>query len=77
MREHEYSSLVQIQSWSEIPRGVPLFESLVVVQNTPAVRANEGKVASSDHKDTLEVRSCGEETSADFPLCCMHCRDIR
>src|SRR5205085_4004820 len=34
LREYEYSSLVQIQGWSEVPRGTPLFESIVVVQNT-------------------------------------------
>jgi amino acid adenylation domain-containing protein len=31
-REHEHSPLVQIQQWSEIPRGQPLFESLVVFE---------------------------------------------
>jgi non-ribosomal peptide synthase protein (TIGR01720 family) len=30
-----YSGLTQIQSWSEIPRGVPLFDSLVVFENYP------------------------------------------
>ncbi len=32
MREHEHSPLVRIQGWSEVPRGVPLFESLVVFE---------------------------------------------
>ncbi|NDJ18573.1 non-ribosomal peptide synthetase [Myxacorys almedinensis] len=35
MRQYEYSSLVQIQGWSELPRGVPLFESLVITENYP------------------------------------------
>ncbi|KAM3100396.1 amino acid adenylation domain-containing protein [Phormidesmis sp. 146-12] len=35
MRQYEYSSLVQIQGWSELPRGVPLFESLVIAENYP------------------------------------------
>ena len=36
MRQFEYSSLVQIQKWSEVPRSLPLFESILVYQNLPA-----------------------------------------
>ncbi|MBX3301081.1 MAG: amino acid adenylation domain-containing protein [Nitrospira sp.] len=35
MRQYEYASLVQIQGWSEVPRGQPLFESLLVYENVP------------------------------------------
>jgi non-ribosomal peptide synthetase component F len=35
MRQYEYSSLVEVQGWSEVPRGVPLFESIVVFENLP------------------------------------------
>ena len=34
-RRHEHSPLVQIQGWSEVPRGLPLFESIVGFQNQP------------------------------------------
>jgi amino acid adenylation domain-containing protein/non-ribosomal peptide synthase protein (TIGR01720 family) len=34
-RRYEYSPLVQVQAWSEVPRGVPLFESLLAFQNYP------------------------------------------
>lgn len=34
-RQFEYSPLVQVQGWSEVPRGQPLFESLVVFENYP------------------------------------------
>ncbi len=34
IREHELTSLVDIQSWSEIERGVPLFESIMVLENS-------------------------------------------
>jgi amino acid adenylation domain-containing protein len=34
-RQYEYSPLVQIQGWSEVPRGTPLFESIVVFENYP------------------------------------------
>jgi amino acid adenylation domain-containing protein/non-ribosomal peptide synthase protein (TIGR01720 family) len=36
-RQYEYSPLVQIQAWSGIPRGQPLFESLLVFENYPAI----------------------------------------
>ncbi|NUM34973.1 MAG: amino acid adenylation domain-containing protein [Candidatus Brocadiae bacterium] len=33
IREYELSSLVDVQGWSEIERGVPLFESIMVLEN--------------------------------------------
>ena len=39
MRQYEYSPLVEVQGWSEVPRGVPLFDSLVVFENYPVDRA--------------------------------------
>ncbi|CAG0992339.1 nonribosomal peptide synthetase DhbF [Myxococcaceae bacterium] len=35
MREYEYSPLVQIQEWSELPRGQQLFFSLITYENAP------------------------------------------
>ncbi|HEX8474859.1 MAG TPA: amino acid adenylation domain-containing protein, partial [Pyrinomonadaceae bacterium] len=35
LRQFEYSPLVQVQGWSEVARGVPLFESLLVFENYP------------------------------------------
>jgi amino acid adenylation domain-containing protein/non-ribosomal peptide synthase protein (TIGR01720 family) len=35
LREYESSPLVLVQSWSEAPRGEPLFESLLVFENYP------------------------------------------
>ncbi len=34
-RQYEYTSLTQIQGWSEIPRGQELFQSLLVFENYP------------------------------------------
>ncbi len=34
-RQYEYSPLVEIQGWSEINRGLPLFESILVFENYP------------------------------------------
>jgi amino acid adenylation domain-containing protein len=35
LRRFESSPLIKVQEWSDIPRGRPLFESIVIVQNTP------------------------------------------
>ncbi|MGP1384410.1 MAG: non-ribosomal peptide synthetase [Thainema sp.] len=35
LRQYEYSPLMQVQQWSEIPQGTPLFESIVVFENYP------------------------------------------
>jgi amino acid adenylation domain-containing protein len=34
LREYEQTPLLQVQGWSEVPRGTPLFESIVVFENT-------------------------------------------
>ena len=34
-RQYEYSSLIDIQGWSDVPRGVPLFETILVFENLP------------------------------------------
>ena len=34
-RQHEHCPLVDIQGWSEIPRGQPIFESILVFENYP------------------------------------------
>ena len=33
--QHEHDPLALIQGWSEVPRGLPLFDSIVVFQNLP------------------------------------------
>jgi len=35
IRQYEYPPLVQIQQWSEVPKGQALFKSLVVFENAP------------------------------------------
>ncbi len=35
LRQYEYTPLVKIQEWSDLPRGVPLFENIVVFENYP------------------------------------------
>src|SRR5262249_2150115 len=33
--QHEHVPLAEVQSWSSVPRGLPLFESILVFQNYP------------------------------------------
>ena len=33
LREHEHTPLARIQAWSDVPRGTPLFDTLVVFEN--------------------------------------------
>jgi amino acid adenylation domain-containing protein len=46
-REYEYSSLVEIKAWSDMPPSLPLFESFVVFENHPVatgIQHLDGKV---------------------------------
>ena len=40
-RQYEYSPLAQVQGWSDVPRGLPLFSSIVAFQNFPSTPARE------------------------------------
>lgn len=41
-RQYEYNPLPKVQEWSEVPRGLPLFESIMVFENkTLAVRLGQ------------------------------------
>src|SRR5262249_27373066 len=42
MRQYEYSPLVDVQGWSEVERGVPLFESLLAYENYPVEQLEAG-----------------------------------
>ncbi|MDX6528409.1 MAG: hypothetical protein QOH41_699, partial [Blastocatellia bacterium] len=42
MREYEWSSLVDVQGWSEIGRGEELFDSIVVFENYPQHKPAKG-----------------------------------
>ena len=66
LRQHEHSSLLDIQGWSEVPRGTPLFESLVVFENI----GNESAASAESGSLVLErVRSIGGGTN--YPLTLM------
>jgi hypothetical protein len=66
LQQYEYCSLLDIQGWSEIPRGVPLFDTILVFENLPVgghSQMADGKVKV--HSD----RSYGSATG--YPLTLM------
>ncbi|BAY50181.1 amino acid adenylation domain protein (plasmid) [Scytonema sp. HK-05] len=51
LEQYAYTPLVDIQAWSDVPRGTPLFESLVVFENYPldaSLQEGSGSVKVSD-----------------------------
>jgi len=65
-RELEYSPLSQVQSWSEVPRGTPLFSSLLAFENYPvdvAVAKREG--------GSLEIDEVEFPEATNYPLTLM------
>lgn len=62
MRQYEYTPLVQIQAWSEFPRNTPLFESIIVFENTPTGKFSQEK---NSHLQLLDA-SIFEKTN--YPL---------
>ncbi|MFL6261096.1 MAG: amino acid adenylation domain-containing protein [Thermoanaerobaculia bacterium] len=62
MRRHEGSSLLEIQGWSEIPGGGPLFDSILAFVNHPvdaALRRADGD---------LQIREVRYGTRTNYPL---------
>ncbi|HYO11588.1 MAG TPA: amino acid adenylation domain-containing protein, partial [Thermoanaerobaculia bacterium] len=61
-RQHEHVPLMDIHAWSEVPRGTPLLESLLVYENFP--------VPTSLHQGDgeLEVRDVQFMDMSNFPL---------
>jgi amino acid adenylation domain-containing protein len=66
MRQFEYSSLVQIQGWSEVPRGLPLFESLLVFENYPTGSAFDA--STWEESVGLSVSDVRTADLINFPL---------
>src|SRR6266404_3143565 len=61
--DYEYSPLVQVQAWSDLPSGTPLFESLFVFENYPldwAIRNWAGAL--------LRISEVGNFEKVNYPL---------
>jgi amino acid adenylation domain-containing protein/non-ribosomal peptide synthase protein (TIGR01720 family) len=62
LRAYEWSSLVEVQSWSEVERGRPLFESLLIFENYPVDAALFGEGTS------LRMRDVRSFDRTNYPL---------
>ncbi|MCU0532553.1 MAG: amino acid adenylation domain-containing protein [Hydrococcus sp. Prado102] len=62
-RQYEYTPLVDIQRWSEIPANIPLFESIVVFENYPVE-----KIALKESGLDLEIKICDRFERSNYPL---------
>jgi surfactin family lipopeptide synthetase C len=65
MRQYEYSPLVEVQRWSEVPRGLSLFESVLIFENFPEADALLAQI------DDLEVREEWAIRQTNYPLTVM------
>lgn len=62
MRQFEYTPLVQIQGWSDVPRGTALFESILVFENFPISGLDSGGQGS------LGIKAGVFASHTNFPL---------
>jgi len=62
VRQYEYSPLAQVQRWSEVPRGLPLFESILTFQNYPV----DDKL--QDHSQSLSISNVRHSSQTNYPL---------
>ena len=61
-RQFEYSSLIDIQGWSDVPRTSPLFESILVFENYPVDEA------LMDRRGAIHVESVQSAEQTNYPL---------
>ncbi|MGJ5676045.1 MAG: condensation domain-containing protein [Nostochopsis sp.] len=61
-RHHEYTPLTQIQGWSEVPRNLPMFETIVVVENLPVSQFVR------DWKGNIGFKQTGTYYRNNYPL---------
>lgn len=55
LRQYEYSPLAEVQKWSEIGRGLPLFESIYVFENYPMDASMPDTIAGLTVRDIHAV----------------------
>jgi amino acid adenylation domain-containing protein/non-ribosomal peptide synthase protein (TIGR01720 family) len=68
MRQYEYSPLVEVQGWSEVERGVALFETLLAFENYPIAPISDGTKAAGG---SLTVAQGQSTERTNYPLTLM------
>jgi non-ribosomal peptide synthase protein (TIGR01720 family) len=61
-REYEHAPLAEVQSWSDLPQGAPLFESLLAFENFPLDRT------LSERGGSLRIRDVQVYDRTNYPL---------
>jgi amino acid adenylation domain-containing protein/non-ribosomal peptide synthase protein (TIGR01720 family) len=54
-RDFEYTPLVKVQSWSEVPAATPLFESIMVFENYPVDAALQQQIGTQMKIDDVQI----------------------
>jgi amino acid adenylation domain-containing protein len=54
LRQYEYSSLLDIQRWSQLPASLPLFETLLIFENYPIAPEMRQQIANLKNIQTTE-----------------------
>ncbi|WP_139488457.1 non-ribosomal peptide synthetase [Brevibacillus dissolubilis] len=67
IRQYEFTPLVEIQKWSEMSHGTPLFESLMVFENYPVNAMSEADAGSSTGL-SLEIATVDAVEQTNYPL---------
>ena len=67
-RQYEYSSLVQIQEWSEFPRNTPLFESLLVFENYPVEATVSEQLGKNASARLIKIENIHSFEQTNYPL---------
>lgn len=62
MRQYEFTPLVQVQSWSEVLPGLPLFESILVFENYPVA------AALSEQRSSVQIIDVEHFGKTNYPL---------
>ena len=61
-RQYEHTPLVELHGWSELPRHVPLFESILVFENFPV------KVSFGERSMRLRITDIQFDIEVNYPL---------
>ena len=67
--QYEFSPLVHVQGWSDVPRGRPLFESLVVFENYPA------RTSLQEWSSNIQIRRAHLVSHTSYPVTVVACLD--
>lgn len=68
LRQYEYSPLIQVQRWSEVPPGTALFDSIVVFENYPVDPALQAVSQGANTHHRASIRDIYTTERTHYPL---------